>query len=100
MFWKLPSWIPTKEDEIAYHNEKKAMLERDLLLAMAEQAKAMDEMSSLEEALVKTFSREQMELWYELKSSSKKNAFHGNHVRYMQEEIKETPDRITEILNS
>lgn len=98
--FNLPSWLPTKEDEISSHNQKKAMLERDLPEAMVESVRLNELMFQKEEALYKTFNKEQKELWFELKDVHKRAAFQSNHVHYMQEEIRETPNRITEILHS
>jgi len=90
-------FIPTKSDQIKYREEELDSIKREYMEVISKLVAFGEEMGNAEDKLVATFSKEQHQMWLDLKVLAQKSHFQTTRKNHFDERLKEIPQEINEL---
>lgn len=90
-------FFPTKSDQVKYREEELDSIKREYPEVLSRLVAFGEEMGNMEDKFVATFSKEQRELWLNMKVLAQKAQFQATRKNHFDERLKNIPREINEL---
>jgi hypothetical protein len=99
MFNFIPSWVPTKQDQLQYREDELKYLKEELPRIAKEFSSESEKLYTIEKEFIKSLNENQQRMYLDMKATSQKVQFSYSRMTYNQKRENEIPEEIKEIIN-